>query len=333
MLLQQRKGTHVQSLRSFWRVSPGGSFKYEMLFKDVPDGGCLSGKPIPEHEKELVMHVSLPIGEDTLLMGTDTSSHMFKAGPPGEYCSIHIGVPCKEEADRMFEALSDGGQIIMAMQPVFWGVYFGMVQDKFGFHWMIDAPSDTKRRIRRGYELRSYHNKSKDHSSQTGGMPIPYALQPELGQGAFRPANPALTHSRVDGLWSCPPYTDGRRGLKPLRPHASPGASRKTTPPPPPRGRPHARVGLSTWTYRHVHVYGSATDGARVAAGASPNPAPLPPPYWAVTSCERRVVARPQAEAERAAAAAASLGDDDDMLILTRQLMMLVTMGCTDVPV
>mmetsp|Transcript_6971 Transcript_6971/g.25680 ORF Transcript_6971/g.25680 Transcript_6971/m.25680 type:complete len:313 (-) Transcript_6971:298-1236(-) len=129
---------------ALYRSVFGGSFKYEMLFKDVPDGGCLSGKPIPEHEKELVMHVSLPIGEDTLLMGTDTSSHMFKAGPPGEYCSIHIGVPCKEEADRMFEALSDGGQIIMAMQPVFWGVYFGMVQDKFGFHWMIDAPSDTK---------------------------------------------------------------------------------------------------------------------------------------------------------------------------------------------
>ena len=51
-----------------------------MLFSDVPDGGCLSGQPIPEHEKDLVMHVSLPVGDSTLLMGTDTSSHMFKAG-------------------------------------------------------------------------------------------------------------------------------------------------------------------------------------------------------------------------------------------------------------
>ena len=60
----------------------GGEFKYEMLFKEIPDGGCLSNKPIPEHEKELVMHVSLPVGDTTLLMGTDTSSQMFKAGMP-----------------------------------------------------------------------------------------------------------------------------------------------------------------------------------------------------------------------------------------------------------
>jgi PhnB protein len=61
----------------------------------------------------------------------------YKDGP----ISLSISVGSKAEADRIFAALGEGGKVDMAMQPTFWGSYFGMVMDKFGIDWMISAPN------------------------------------------------------------------------------------------------------------------------------------------------------------------------------------------------
>ena len=83
------------------------------------------------------MHVSLPIGKETILMGSDSTS---QSGDViiGTNISISINADSRTEADKLFNGLSAGGKVIMAMQNTFWGAYFGMFIDKFGINWMMN---------------------------------------------------------------------------------------------------------------------------------------------------------------------------------------------------
>jgi len=82
------------------------------------------------------MHVSLPIG-GTVLMGSDSNSQSGDV-QFGENVSISINTESRDEADRIFNGLSEGGTVKMPMTDTFWGAYFGMFSDKFGIHWMIN---------------------------------------------------------------------------------------------------------------------------------------------------------------------------------------------------
>jgi len=119
---------------NFYKSVFGGEFPYIARFKEMP-----SEEGMPPLKKELenrIMHVSLPISKETILMGSDTGDW----GPKhvvGNNFSISLNTDSKEEADRLFEKLSQGGQAIMPMADVFWGSYFGMLSDKFGINWMI----------------------------------------------------------------------------------------------------------------------------------------------------------------------------------------------------
>ena len=120
----------------FYRSVFGGEFEIIQTFADSPDEF-----PVPEDEKANIMHVAFPIGE-SVLMGSDTPSGF---GPPlvaGNNFSISVSPDSREEADRLFAALSDGGAVNMPMGDMFWGSYFGACADKFGVNWMIgyDAP-------------------------------------------------------------------------------------------------------------------------------------------------------------------------------------------------
>lgn len=115
----------------------GGEFSREgiMRFGDLPPSDDMP--PLPEAMKKRVLHVSLPIGEQTL-MGSDTMPGMGSTFNKGtnNYVSIHPG--SREEADRLFEGLSNGGVVEMPMQDQFWGDYYGSFIDKFGTPWMIN---------------------------------------------------------------------------------------------------------------------------------------------------------------------------------------------------
>jgi PhnB protein len=90
-----------------------------------------------EDDKNLIMHVSLPIGKD-VLMGSDAPTNMksqFKSGNNNYIC---ISPDSKEEADRLFKELSVDGEIEMPMEEMFWGDYFGSFKDKYGVCWMIN---------------------------------------------------------------------------------------------------------------------------------------------------------------------------------------------------
>jgi len=117
---------------TFYKSVFGGEFLDFQRFKDVP-----AEAQLPAIEAEWVMHVSLPISQDTILMGSDSPSTIGKV-TPGSNFHISIQTDNDEETDRLFNGLSEGGQITMPLEQSFWGARFGMFVDKFGIQWMIN---------------------------------------------------------------------------------------------------------------------------------------------------------------------------------------------------
>jgi PhnB protein len=119
---------------TFYKSVFGGEFSYLGTFEEMPPQ---EGPELTEDEKNLIMHVSLPISKETILMGSDTSPH-FGEVVFGNNFSISVSPSDRAEADRIFTALSEGGKVSMPMADVFWGSYFGMLEDKFGINWMVN---------------------------------------------------------------------------------------------------------------------------------------------------------------------------------------------------
>jgi PhnB protein len=120
---------------NFYKSVFGGEFDYIGKFKDMPPSEDCP-PPSPE-EAERIMHVSLRISKETVLMASDSTS--FSGDVTfGNNFSVSINAENKEEADKLFAGLSAGGKVIMPMDNTFWGAYFGMFTDKFGINWMIN---------------------------------------------------------------------------------------------------------------------------------------------------------------------------------------------------
>ncbi|MDQ7950123.1 MAG: VOC family protein [Pedobacter sp.] len=118
---------------SFYKSVFGGEFQLLSRFEDNP-GAC---EGLPEGEHKGIMHVALPIGKHSLLMGTDVPSVMPQV-ITGTNMSISVDADSRDEADRLFAGLAEGGTIQMPLQTMFWGAYFGMLTDKFGIQWMMN---------------------------------------------------------------------------------------------------------------------------------------------------------------------------------------------------
>lgn len=121
----------------FYKSVFGGEYPYIGKFKDMPqaDENCA---PMSEADANKIMHVSLPISKETMLMGSDTSGEWAFNFIQGNNFSVSINAESKEEADKLFNGLSAGGQVTMSMNSTFWGAYFGMFADKFGINWMVN---------------------------------------------------------------------------------------------------------------------------------------------------------------------------------------------------
>lgn len=127
---------------SFYKSVFGGEFAYMGKFKDMP---AMETKNCPAEEGEKIMHVSLPISKETMLMGSDSSEAFGKATIVGNNFSISINADSKENADNLFNKLSVGGKITMPMEKTFWGAYFGMFTDKFSINWMVNYDTNEKK--------------------------------------------------------------------------------------------------------------------------------------------------------------------------------------------
>jgi PhnB protein len=120
---------------NFYKSVFGGEFSYFSKMGEIN----MEGMPIPDEDRNLVMHVSLPIGDD-ILMGSDVSSHVKSHFKSGNNNYISLMPDSREEADRLFNELSAGGEVEMQMEEMFWGDYFGSFRDRFGIWWMINFP-------------------------------------------------------------------------------------------------------------------------------------------------------------------------------------------------
>ena len=94
--------------------------------------------PLPEEAKNLVLHVSLPITGGHKLMGSDAPEHMGFTINKGNNVYISLDLDSKEEADRLFQRLTEGGVVEMAMTDRFWGAYWGSCVAKFRIKWMCN---------------------------------------------------------------------------------------------------------------------------------------------------------------------------------------------------
>lgn len=120
---------------NFYKSVLGGEFSYVGRFKDMPPQEGMP--PITEEMGDKIMHMSLPISNETMLMGSDTGGEWASSFIRGNNFSISINTDSKEKADRLFEGLSSSGNVTMPLSDTFWGDYFGMFEDRFGINWMI----------------------------------------------------------------------------------------------------------------------------------------------------------------------------------------------------
>ena len=119
----------------------GGEFGYVGRYNEMPAD---SDHQIPQDQQNRIMHISLPLTKDNMLMGSDSGGEWANDIKVGNNISVSINTDSKEEADRIFNALAEGGQVTMPMGNTFWGDYFGMCVDKFGINWMMSFNENFK---------------------------------------------------------------------------------------------------------------------------------------------------------------------------------------------
>ena len=117
---------------NFYRSALRKEFSYLGRYKDVP----ASDRKIFQEKDEKIMHISLPISAETTLMGSDQTELNTKPVTTNNF-ALYINTDNKEEADRLFNELSVGGEVKVAMTETFWGSYYGVFKDKFGINWKI----------------------------------------------------------------------------------------------------------------------------------------------------------------------------------------------------
>ncbi|MBO9595454.1 MAG: VOC family protein [Niabella sp.] len=123
---------------NFYKSVFGGTFAKVIRFKDLSNAEF----PVAEHEADKIMHIALPIGQN-MLMANDVPEILGRTNENENRSKISISAASKEEADRLFNGLSAGGQVEMPIADSPWGSYFGMFRDKYGIEWMVEyAPTD-----------------------------------------------------------------------------------------------------------------------------------------------------------------------------------------------
>lgn len=133
---------NAEEAMNFYRSVFGGEFMGEILrWGAMP---CGDGEyELPEEHKNKIMHISLPISDGNILMASDIVEGLGPQYVRGNNITIGIAPDSREEADRLFAGLSEGGNVQMSMEDAFWGDYFGSFEDKFGINWLINVAGNA----------------------------------------------------------------------------------------------------------------------------------------------------------------------------------------------
>lgn len=126
---------------NFYKSVFGGEFKTIVRFKDIASDEF----PVPENEANKIMRIVLPIGE-SMLIANDVPAAMGPVSEEENRSKIAVFADSKEEADKLFNGLSEGGEVEMPMDESPWGTYFAMFRDRYGIEWTVefDASSASK---------------------------------------------------------------------------------------------------------------------------------------------------------------------------------------------
>ncbi len=119
---------------TFYKSVFGGEFSKIIRFKDLESPEFT----VPENEKNKIMLITLPIGNNNMLMANDVPEIMGKVNERENRSKIAVAAESKEVADNLFNGLSAGGEIEVPMADGPWGSYFGMFRDKYGIEWVIE---------------------------------------------------------------------------------------------------------------------------------------------------------------------------------------------------
>jgi PhnB protein len=125
---------NAQEAFDLYRSVFGGEFSSVVRFKDFP----MEGVTVPEEDEDKIMHIALPIGEDSVLMASDIVDSLGQQLVQGNNVYVSVHPTSRKEADRIFDALSEGAEIEMPIADQAWGDYYGSLKDKFGVQWMVN---------------------------------------------------------------------------------------------------------------------------------------------------------------------------------------------------
>ena len=118
----------------FYRQALGAQVERLMRFGESPDHSQAGGAPGQENQ---VMHAALRIGDSMLLV----SDGMSGGQPEFKGFSLSLDYPDEAQARRVFDALAQGGKVVMPLDKTFFASIFGMVSDRFGVQWMVGVMS------------------------------------------------------------------------------------------------------------------------------------------------------------------------------------------------
>jgi PhnB protein len=127
-------GGNAQEAFDFYKSVFGGEFSSLVRFKDFP----MEGVAISEDDEDKIMHIALPIGDGNVLMASDVLESLGQQLVQGNNVYVSVHPTSREEADRIFNALSDGAEIEMPIADQVWGDYYGSLKDRFGVQWMVN---------------------------------------------------------------------------------------------------------------------------------------------------------------------------------------------------
>ncbi|MGZ5453285.1 MAG: VOC family protein [Candidatus Aminicenantales bacterium] len=125
---------------NFYESVFGGEFSALVRFKDMP----MPGEKLRKEDENKIMHIGLPIGQSDALMASDSLESFGQKLVQGNNAYISVNPDTKEEADRIFKALSSGGVVEMPIADQPWGDYYGSFKDKFGMMWMVNYSKPKK---------------------------------------------------------------------------------------------------------------------------------------------------------------------------------------------
>ena len=124
---------------TFYKSVFGGEFGKVIRFKDLASPEF----SVAKNEENKIMYIALPIGKSNMLIANDVPEIMGRVNENENRSKISISTESKEEADKLFNGLSAGGNVEGPMGDSPWGTYFGMFRDKYGIEWMIEFSLNT----------------------------------------------------------------------------------------------------------------------------------------------------------------------------------------------